>query len=102
MSNREVLRDKPLPGQLAADSYCSKHAKFHLVSVRVPWHAGVTQSDGQTVSLSISEHKSLVGNLAVASKPFKGDPRAIGLLYYVMARAEPNRASGRGGDCFER
>src|SRR5258708_18026633 len=42
------------------------------MSVRVPWNTGVTQVDNELVSLSISEHESLVGDFAVASKPLEG------------------------------
>src|SRR4029453_19510505 len=60
MSNGEVLRYEVLPRQQAANSQCSKHAKFNLMSVRVPWNAGVTQSDNDPVSLWFSQHKSLL------------------------------------------
>jgi hypothetical protein len=72
MSNREVLWDELLPRQQSANSYCSEHAKFHLLSVRVSGDAGVTQADIKTVCLSIPEYESLVSNLAVASKSLKG------------------------------
>jgi hypothetical protein len=42
------------------------------MSVRVPWNARIAQVDNESVSLSISEHEGLVGNLAVASKPLQG------------------------------
>src|SRR6516165_8738487 len=36
------------------------------MSVRVPWNAGVTQTENEPVSLLISEHEGLVGDLAVS------------------------------------
>src|SRR5215471_3890099 len=41
------------------------------MSVRVPWNAGVTQTENEPISLLISEHEGLVGNLAVASNPLE-------------------------------
>src|SRR5262245_608882 len=42
------------------------------MSVRVSWNAGVTKADNEPVSFSISDHESLVGNLAVSSNPLQG------------------------------
>src|SRR4029077_5632912 len=88
MRNGEVLRDELLPRQQAANSYCSKHAKFHLMSVRVPWNAGVTQADNEPVSLSISEHESLVGDFAVASKPLKGLTQRLRRCHDVIKQSD--------------
>src|SRR6516162_5092956 len=41
------------------------------MSVRVPWNAGVTQTENEPVSLLISDHEGLVGNLAVSSNPLQ-------------------------------
>src|SRR5215831_3105321 len=41
------------------------------MSVWVPWNAGVTQTENEPISLLISEHEGLVGNLAVSSNPLE-------------------------------
>jgi hypothetical protein len=38
----------------------------------MPWNARVTQTENEPVSLAISEHEGIVGNLAVAGKPLQG------------------------------
>ena len=52
-----------------------QHTKFNLMSVRVPWNAGITQVDNEPVALSISEYQSLIGNLAIASKSLRASPK---------------------------
>src|SRR5262245_37919763 len=47
------------------------------MSVRVSWNAGVTQVDNEPVSFSISDHESLVGNLAVSSNPLQGVAQGV-------------------------
>ena len=41
------------------------------MSVRVPWNTGVTETDNDPISLTISDHEGLVGNLAVSSNPLQ-------------------------------
>src|SRR5262249_27198577 len=41
------------------------------MSVREPWNSGVTKTENEPVSLLISEHEGLVGNLAVSSNPLE-------------------------------
>src|SRR5215469_3050257 len=71
MAHPNAPTDLPWPNRSVARLMSAirqkRHAKFNLMSVRVPWNAGVTQTDNEPVSLSISEHEGLVGNPAVAS-----------------------------------
>ena len=71
MRDPEVLWYEVLPRQHAANSQYTKHAEFNLMSVRVPWNAGVTQTDYEPIALSVSDHEGLVGNLAVSGNPLQ-------------------------------
>src|SRR6516164_7426656 len=58
------------------------------MSVRVPWNAGVTQTDNEPVSLLISEHEGLVGNLAVSSNPLQCIAQGLRRRHDVVKQTE--------------
>jgi hypothetical protein len=42
------------------------------MSLGVSWNARITEVDNEPISLSISDHKGLVGNVTVPSNPLQG------------------------------
>src|SRR5215467_7356520 len=58
------------------------------MSVRVPWNAGVTQTENEPVSLLISEHEGLVGNLAVSSNPLQCIAQGLRRRHDVVKQPE--------------
>ena len=66
----------------------SKHAKFNLMSLGVPWNARITQVDNEPVSLSISDHEGLVGNVAVSSNPLQCIAQGLRRRHDVIQQPE--------------
>src|SRR6516225_1447248 len=58
------------------------------MSVRVPWNAGVTQTDNEPVSLTTSDHKGLVGNPAVSSNPLQSITKGLRRCHYVIKQPD--------------
>jgi len=85
---REVLRHDVLPRQEAANTQCSKQAKFDLMSVRMPGNARVTERANESVSLLISEHQGLVGNPAVSSDALQCIAQSLRRRHDVVKEAD--------------
>src|SRR6478736_5434601 len=58
------------------------------MSFGVPWNARITQVDNESVSLSISDHEGLVGNVTVASNPLQCIAQGLRRSHHVIQQPE--------------
>jgi hypothetical protein len=73
-------------------AFCSAIARLARCG-QPPRNAGVSQTENEPVSLLISEHEGLVGNLAVSSNPFECLAQGLRRRHVLAVRARQSHGA---------